>query len=307
MGGVVVTYRCGDIRGVIDEFAPPRYALEGDPIGLFLGGDDMEIKKLFLALELTPRVLTEALSFGADMIFVHHTPFYHPLARLLEDDGQGAIVLELIRRKIALYAAHSNLDNVRGGVSDVLADILGIKDTEILRPLSGTIAEAGTGRVGGLAEAGAGRIGALAAPVTLRDFAAMVARRLGAGYARVAGEEDRTLRRVACCGGSGAYLIQDAIDQGADVYVTADIKHHDAAMVAEAGLALIDPGHFASENPVIPVLAAYIAGKAPGLDVMSSAVSADPFCIVRAPAKSGRGKPSPDMTHSDNPASQAAR
>jgi dinuclear metal center YbgI/SA1388 family protein len=266
MGGIVVTYSCRDVCGLIDEFAPTRYTLEGDPVGLSLGGDEMDVKKLFVALELTPAVLAEAVSYGADMIFVHHTPFYYPLSCLREDDPRSGILLELIRKNIALYTAHSNLDNVRGGTSDVLAEILDITQTDVLRPVSSRVTEAGSGRVGTLRK-----------PVILSDFAQMVAARLSSGRARFVGEGDRMLRRAACCGGSGSFLIQDAIDQGADVYVTADIKHHDAAMAAESGLALVDPGHFASENPVIRVLAAYIGKKAPGLDVMISGINTDPF------------------------------
>ena len=259
-------YTCRDVCGHIETYAPPGYALEGDPIGLHLGSYDREVQRLFLALELTPTVIGEALDFRPDMIFVHHTPFFSPLKELGEEDGHNRIILALIRREIALYTAHTNLDCVRGGVNDVLAELLGIGDAEILQPLNQNTSEAGLGRIGMLRE-----------PMSLASFSRTVAATLGNEGVRYCGSGDRELRRVACCGGAGAFLMAEAKARGADAYVTSDIKHHDGIRAEEIGLALVDAGHFATEAPVIPVLAARLAERMPNLVIAVSAKRADPF------------------------------
>ncbi|MCL1805659.1 MAG: Nif3-like dinuclear metal center hexameric protein [Clostridiales bacterium] len=262
-------YTCRDVCGFIDEYAPPEFALEGDPIGLHLGSFGQEVGRLFLALELTPVTMREAMDFRPDMILVHHTPFFQPLMRLLEDQGHDRIVLELIRRGIALFAAHTNLDCVKGGVSDALAERLGLGDTAILQVLSKDVTEAGIGRVGCLDE-----------PVRLEDFAARVKQALGAASVRYCGERGSKVRKVAVCGGAGAYLMTEALSLGADTYVTADVKHHEGAEAVEMGLNLIDGGHFATEAPVMPVLADWLRGKMPELAIGVSTVSGDPFSAI---------------------------
>ena len=259
-------YTCRDICGHIDACAPPGYALEGDPIGLHLGSYSREVRRLFLALELTQAVAHEALDFKPDMIFVHHTPFFSPLKELGEQDGHNRIIVELIRRGIALYTAHTNLDCVRGGVNDVLAELLGIGDAEILQPLNQHTPDAGLGRIGVLREA-----------TRLEAYVRTVATALGNEGVRYCGSGADEIRKVACCGGAGAFLMTEAKARGADAFVTADVKHHDGIRAEEIGLALVDAGHFATEAPVIPVLAARLAENMPGLTIAVSALRADPF------------------------------
>ncbi|MDR0468836.1 MAG: Nif3-like dinuclear metal center hexameric protein [Peptococcaceae bacterium] len=264
-----MSYTCRDVCNQIDAFAPPRCALEGDPIGLQLGSYDQKADRLFMALELTSGALEEALDFRPDIVFVHHTPFFVSLKQLIEDERHDQAVLELIRNHIALYTAHTNLDCVKGGVNDVLADRLGIVDTEILKPLNLHITEAGLGRIGTLRDA-----------VTLGEFARFVDRELDAGGIRYAGEESQIVHKVAVCGGAGAFLIAEAKARGANTYISADIKHHEGVQAIEVGLGLIDAGHFASEAPIIPVLADYLREKMPELTIGVSEADCNPFSVT---------------------------
>ena len=264
-----MTITCRDICRLMEDIAPPRYALEGDAIGLQLGSYEREVGRLYLTLELTPASAEEALAHKPDMIIVHHSPFFKPFKRLREDEGHDRIVLALIRSEIALYTAHTNLDTVQDGVSDVLAALLGIGDVEILKPLKQ-----------GVTEAGLGRIGALREPMRLDAFTEMVAAKLGTEDVRYCGDKARMLRRVACCGGEGAFLMADAKARGADAYVTADVKHHEGVMAEEMGLALVDGGHFATENPIVPVLASRLKENLPELTIIASTVNGNPFSVV---------------------------
>ena len=99
--------------------------------------------------------------------------------------------------------------------------------------------------------AGLGRIGRLAQVTTLDAFAAKVKETLGCDHLRMTGAGNRTVHKVALCGGSGAGLLQTAHRQGADVLVTGDVKYHEARLAEELGIALIDAGHFATEKLMI--------------------------------------------------------
>lgn len=105
---------------------------------------------------------------------------------------------------------------------------------------------------------GLGRIGQLAASAPLFDFATQVKQALGLNNVKIAGDRTQMIRKVAVCGGSGASLISKAISAGADVLVTGDVRYHEAQEALALGLAIIEAGHFASEQPVVPVVADYL-------------------------------------------------
>jgi len=256
---------------MIDLYAPPELAMEGDPIGLHLGNPEKEVSRLFLALELNPAVVNEALAYGADMIVVHHTPFFAPVTQLRDDDRGNTVLLELIRNNVALFTAHTNLDAVAGGVSDVLAEILELDEAIVLQPIGKTVVTAGLGR-----------IGSLRAPVTLEAYVGFISQKLGVDGVRYVGEKSRQIGTVACCGGSGAFLVKTAAERGADLLVTSDVKHHDAALAESLGLALVDAGHFATEAPMVRRLESYLIENTMGLSIAVSTIYADPFTYIKS-------------------------
>lgn len=128
---------------------------------------------------------------------------------------------------------------------------------------------------------GLGRIGRLVEPIYLRDFINQVKRILKVDSVKAAGSANTLIRQVAVCGGSGAGLIKNAIKSGADVLVTGDIKYHEAQQAIAEGLAIIDAGHFATEQPLIQCVAAYLneqAGKnAWNVEIIANNSSKDVF------------------------------
>ena len=126
---------------------------------------------------------------------------------------------------------------------------------------------------------GLGRIGELAAPATLGEFAAAVAAALpsSGNPVRVSGDPDRPVRRVAVCGGAGGDLVDTARRAGADVYVTADLRHHPVSEARERGLALIDAGHWASEQPWLADAAGRVANRVGGVRAVVSTIVTDPW------------------------------
>ncbi|WP_067922943.1 Nif3-like dinuclear metal center hexameric protein [Alicyclobacillus shizuokensis] len=129
-----MSVRCtaADVVRVMESWAPPRLALQGDPVGLQLGRLDKPVRTVWLALDASLPVIREVAAQGADMLITHHELFYRPLPRLDTTTVKGRTIAEALAHDITIYAAHTNLDIAEGGVNDVLADKLGLTDVEVL-------------------------------------------------------------------------------------------------------------------------------------------------------------------------------
>ncbi len=128
---------------------------------------------------------------------------------------------------------------------------------------------------------GLGRVGKLPEPLTLADFAQKVKDCLDLEVVKVTGDPERSISKVALCGGSAMFFLEHAIKRGADVYLTGDVRHHGALDALDQGIAVVDAGHYGTEQVVIPVLADYIREKAKEageeLTVVVSRIQTGPF------------------------------
>jgi dinuclear metal center YbgI/SA1388 family protein len=238
--------KVSDICVFMNELAPLAYAEKWDNPGLLLGHVEAPVHKIMVALDLMPDVAEQAIGAGADMVITHH-PFYFNLpSSLVVTDTKMEMTYELIKHDIAVYAAHTNLDAAKGGVNDVLAGILGLKDvTEIPRKEC--------------PEQGLGRIGMLEEPMPLGDFAKYVKKALGAKHLNYVGG-DEPVFKVAVIGGGGADLMEDAMAAGADTLVTGDLKYHVAQKALNLGINIVDGTHQLTESPVIDQLEKVLRG-----------------------------------------------
>jgi dinuclear metal center YbgI/SA1388 family protein len=156
-----------EIVTALEEWAPAGSKLDFDRVGLQVGRPDQEVDRVLVALDLTPAVIDDAQSWGAELIITHHPLFYRPLERLVPTDLTGALVYRLAQAGISYYAIHTNLDAAIGGVSYALADRLGLADIEFLEHTAGTLVKLVTFVPEShlhpvreaLGDAGAGRIG----------------------------------------------------------------------------------------------------------------------------------------------------
>ncbi|WP_276355968.1 Nif3-like dinuclear metal center hexameric protein [Cohnella caldifontis] len=117
----------------MERLAPKHYAEPDDKIGLQVGSVRKEIRTVLVALDVTPEVVAEAAELGAELIIAHHAVIYRPLAHLQTDTPSGALAAELLRRDIAVYVAHTNLDSAEGGMNDWMAEALGLSNLQVLR------------------------------------------------------------------------------------------------------------------------------------------------------------------------------
>lgn len=119
---------------LFEQYSPKRYALEGDRIGLQVGTLNKRIKKVMVALDVLSEVVEEAIANNIDLIIAHHPIIYRPLTHIHIDEPEGKLIQKLIKHDIAVYVAHTNLDVAHGGVNDLLADALNLRDCEVLVP-----------------------------------------------------------------------------------------------------------------------------------------------------------------------------
>ncbi|TWH48835.1 Nif3-like dinuclear metal center hexameric protein [Sporomusa sp. KB1] len=350
-----MSVKCHEVITKLEQLAPKHLAEDWDNIGLLVGSPEQTIHKIMITLDVDQTAINQAITVGADMIVSHHPVLFKGITNIRTDSPLGSMLFDLIKNKIAVYAAHTNLDSAPGGVNDILAQKFQLKDSKPLStvyqeklyklvvfvPASHVekvriaMSEAGAGHIGNYSHCtfqtkgvgtflplaattpfigregqlefvdesrietivpsglrcrvinamlaahpyeevaydeyllqnkgpncGLGRIGRLGEAMSLRDFSNQVKHLLMVNSIKVAGSADTVINQVAVCGGSGASLIKNAIKAGADVLVTGDVKYHEAQQALMEGLAIIDAGHFATEQPVVQSVAAYLDKQA---------------------------------------------
>ncbi|MBO6306567.1 MAG: Nif3-like dinuclear metal center hexameric protein [Paludibacteraceae bacterium] len=225
------------LREIINriESVAPRSAQENwDNSGMQVGDTGREVSSVLLTTDVTPEVVNEAVMHGCQLVLSHHPLLFHGLKQLCRQTPQACVVETAIKHDIAIYSAHTSLDSVPGGINTRLADKLGLTGYHILSPSpSGTT--------------GLGVIGTLSQPVDYAGFIEHVRTILECTYVRYTRAPKEIIQTVALCGGSGAEFIDEAIAQGADVYLTADCKYHEF-QTADGRIGLIDIDHWYSER-----------------------------------------------------------
>jgi dinuclear metal center YbgI/SA1388 family protein len=257
----------------LDAHAPFRYAADWDNSGLQVGDLGAEVSCILVALDVSPQTLREAEENRCQCLVTHHPLLFQPLKTLRFDQSPTALIIRAIQNGIHLIAAHTNLDAARDGTNQQLARMLGL---ERCHPLETDPRWQGEERYVGM-----GTAGDLPKAMTLEQFVAALQLLFPAASLRVVGDGKRLLRRIALCTGSGAGYLEKVIAGGCDAFVSGDFKYHEARRGEEAGLALVDLGHFASERlivePLAEVMRTAAASAAFQVEVMTARNESDPF------------------------------
>ena len=254
-----------DIVSTIEEFAPLTLQESYDNSGLIVGRLDDEVKGVILAVDVTEEVLDEAEREGCDLVITHHPIIFSPLKRLNSATYVERCVECAIRKGIALYAAHTNLDSTPRGMSWQLGSMIGLDAMTVLEPRRDN------------AEAGFGVVGTLSRAEGVMAFMNRVKAIFDVGAVRYSDipSEDMMVRRVAICTGSGRSLIDAAMAAEADVYITADLRYNDF-MCGENRMVLMDIGHFESEFCAIRIIYDVLSKKMCNFAVRKSVCSRNP-------------------------------
>ncbi len=234
------------ISDYINTFAPYSTKCDWDNCGMLVGEEEKEVKKIGFALDLTSETLKNAKELNVDLIVTHHPVIFKAQKSFIK----GNLPYELAISGISAISAHTCFDCAKGGVNDVLCEVLGITDvTEI--PTDGCVVPML-------------RMGNIDCMPSC-DFAKIVSEKLNTDCRVTVGKEK--IKKVAVCGGAGADFIDDAIKAGADCYVTGDCSHHNFIDAKEKGITLIAAGHFETENPSILRLMDLLATKYPEIEL----------------------------------------
>jgi len=362
----------GEIQSFIEAWAPKHIAWERDNTGLQVGDPSDGVQGILVTLDVTEEVVSEARKKNANLIISHHPLLFRPLRSITPLSEAGRVLEGLLRGRINLYSAHTNLDFTRGGTSFVLAEVLELKNVDFLvrshhiqkkvvtfvpvdhvDRVAGAMASAGAGKIGNYercsfriegvgtfqgnassnptvgqrdrleqvpeirlemvvnqwdvdkvicaliashpyeevaydvyptenvqGDYGVGIIGELRQSVPLKQLLAIVKKRLAAPCPRFTGDPEKSVQRVAACGGSGSEFISEAITKGADVFITADVKYH-AFLEAAKKITLVDAGHFETEYPVVRELVNRLSGEMrrlnSNIEVYAASMSTNPI------------------------------
>ena len=226
-----------EIINIMETIAPLNLAENWDNCGLQVGHKLWHVNKIQVALDPLIEVVDSAIEKQVDLLITHHPLILKPLKIIDLQTAQGTVISKALNHQLSIYTAHTNLDKAKGGVNDLLCDQLKLKN---LQPL-----------IMNEKETGLGRIGQLENPITLAGYARQIQNSFRLDFVKVAGRQDLLIESAAVCSGSGSSLLDHFLSSKAQVFISGDLKYHDARIIEEADLALIDIGHFTSEHLIV--------------------------------------------------------
>lgn len=252
-----------DVHNILEERAPSRLIESYDNVGLMVGDMEQEISSVLVALDCTLDVIREAKEKGCSLIFCHHPLIFQKPSSITTDKLLGRKIIELISSGISVYSSHTNLDSVQGGLNDILAGLLGLKETTVL---DADLAECNSG---------IGRIASLEEPVRLSDLLDRVKEALDLTALRYSGDEEKVVSRIAVINGSGQSFFGAAVREGAECIVTGDTTYHYVSDLMEEGIPVIDAGHYGTEWPALKVFSKWLQNKIYDMGFENSVVIAE--------------------------------
>ncbi|MBF0713217.1 Nif3-like dinuclear metal center hexameric protein [Gemella sp. GH3] len=250
----------------IVKLADENLAEKWDNVGIMLGDNEKSVKKILISLDVTTSVVTEAIEKKVDLIISHHPLIFSPLSKINYNDFKGRIIRDLIKNDIAVISAHTNLDSAKEGLNNYMAKLLNLQNTSVLvkNPENSDV--------------GLGRVGNLPNMMSLDNFITYVKEKLNLDFVKLVKANDNNINTVAILGGSGGSFIYGL--PNVDIYLTGDIKYHEAIDAKEMQQNLLDIGHFA-EKASKNLLKSYLENidLSKEYDVLLSEVEYEPFEI----------------------------
>ncbi len=248
-----------DVVTTLERFAPLPLQESYDNAGLQIGLTVAEVSGVLLCLDVTEEVLLEAERKGCNMVVSHHPLLFRPLKHI----GTEALVERCVRlalsKNIAVYSAHTNLDNAEGGVNYCIAERMGLENVSFLQPA---------------AQGGSGVMGILPEPMAAEDFLRMLKREFAVEVL------ERPVRKVALCGGAGDFLLGEAVRQEADAFVTGEMHYH-IYMGMEQKIQIAVMGHYQSEQYTSILLESVLKKAHPSLKTVVSEVNTNPIYYLK--------------------------
>ncbi|THB76695.1 MAG: Nif3-like dinuclear metal center hexameric protein [Desulfobacteraceae bacterium] len=277
-----------DILELINRDIPFELAEEWDNCGLQCGHPDWEVSKIITALDVTLPVLERAVGMKADLVLTHHPLMISSFKQVNFSTMPGSAIHLSAKHKVAVVSVHTNLDAARNGLNDYFASIAGVTPERAMIPAA-VDASTQASLISAVDEyqdmpLGIGRIGKLAQPTTLDVLARDIKQRFRLDHVRIGGNTEQLIHDAAICTGSGGTLASVFLKSGAQVYITGDIKYHEARLIEEHNLSFIDVGHFGSEHIAVDLLKTHLARAITDagfkIDIIGYKNEQDPFITI---------------------------
>lgn len=227
-----------NILAEYEKIIPIELQEDWDNSGIQIGDLEKDISKILIALDTDDDVLKYAKKYNYNLIINHHPLIFKPMKKIVSDNIIDNRIIYAIKNDISIYASHTNFDNYNYGTSYLLAKKLGIKDMNILSPLDNN-AKYGTGIYGFIEE------------MSIEEFNLKLKEKLLLNNTIFYGDKDKKIKKIAVVGGSGASFIDDCLINNVDLFITGDIKYHDADHAIDNKLNILDIGHYESEKLVM--------------------------------------------------------
>lgn len=268
-----------EVISLMDEIAPlslsDLYCKENgayDNSGLIIGNEDRHVFTVLCCLDVTSEVALEAVDINAEMIISHHPIIYGGIKNILQNNPLGKTLYTLIKNDISVLSAHLNLDVAPYGINQLFADQLDLTACTELMPIN-------------VEDAGLGRVGKYEVPKTLSSICAEI-EKFSCTKVSSIGDLSReiTVVAVACgaCGGDEV-ILQKAVESGAELFITSEIKHHIALLAKELGICVIDAGHYGTEYFAMPLICEllneYADERQLDIEFIMSEVNTNPFNV----------------------------
>ncbi len=254
----------------LDRLFPRSLSCSWDNDGLMVCPDSSkEVKKILLALDVTQKVADEAIQGGYDLIISHHPLIFRKLARISDENYVQRTVRKAIKNDITIVAMHTNMDAAAGGVNFKIAEKLGLRNVQFF---------AGEKEVDGV-KGGEGVIGEVAEDLAADDLVLMLKERFGVECVQCNQLLRRPIRKVALCGGAGAFLLDAAIKAGADAFITGEMSYHEY-FGHEQEIQICVIGHYQSEQFTGEIFRSIIEKECPGARCCISEINTNPILYL---------------------------
>lgn len=262
-----------EIIHALEKFAPLPLQESYDNAGLQVGLTEVEASGALLCLDVTEDVLDEAISLGCNLVVSHHPLLFGGLKKITGQTMVERCVMKAIQNNLTLYAAHTNLDNAEDGVNYKIADKLGLEDVRLLEPRMVRVTE---GEEVHQVLAGSGVIATVPVPEDAADFLQRVKETFHVDCLMHNEVLERPIRKVVICGGAGDFLLQQALEIGADAFLTGEMKYH-LYFGHDQDIQIGVLGHYQSEQYTKEIIYSIIADACPEVPVYITSLNTNPI------------------------------
>ena len=256
------------VLSALEQFAPLPLQESWDNAGLQIGLTEAEVSGALLCLDVTERVVDEAVRRGCNLVVSHHPLLFRGLKQVSDATDVQRTVWKAIREGVCVVSMHTNMDNARGGVNWKIAEKLGLTDVRFFAEKT----------VQGI-EGGSGVVGMLPQPMAAEAFISQVKQTFGVACAQCNELLQRPIQRVALCGGAGDFLLDEAVALKADAFITGEMHYHQY-FGYEQRLQICVIGHYQSEQFTSEVFRSIIEQECPGVRCLIAETVTNPIVYI---------------------------